>query len=224
MSDSKNYYISPRFDQAWWRLSDEDVSNVAEGEVLGQGGVFMLFYERSDIDLTPLSQVSTETAVNAPSAVLHTPLSLVDDLIKVCGSSPVPSDDATRVPLPDDDSEAELYPDLRKFALMTTDSNLDGVRASRTMVLHASSSSSDASGSAQQPAANGDISLPDAEESQSTNLTSDEDESETDYLPSDVPVSQPIASHSPALMRTAGVSGHCRTSGSRSSLPMVAAT
>ncbi|KAL9119903.1 MAG: hypothetical protein Q9187_003542 [Circinaria calcarea] len=29
----------------WWRLSDDDVSEVSEGNVLAQGGVFMLFYE-----------------------------------------------------------------------------------------------------------------------------------------------------------------------------------
>ena len=33
-------------EEAWWRLSDEDVSPVSEDHVLQQGGVFMLFYER----------------------------------------------------------------------------------------------------------------------------------------------------------------------------------
>jgi ubiquitin carboxyl-terminal hydrolase 1 len=32
----------------WWRLSDEDVSEVSENDVLGQQGVFMLFYEREE--------------------------------------------------------------------------------------------------------------------------------------------------------------------------------
>lgn len=32
----------------WWRLSDEDVSTVSDEDVLQQGGVFMLFYERED--------------------------------------------------------------------------------------------------------------------------------------------------------------------------------
>ncbi|KAI4168418.1 MAG: hypothetical protein LQ343_006427 [Gyalolechia ehrenbergii] len=31
---------------SWWRFSDEDVSPVSEDNVLAQGGVFMLFYER----------------------------------------------------------------------------------------------------------------------------------------------------------------------------------
>lgn len=35
----------------WWRLSDEDVTEVDEDTVLAQGGVFMLFYEQ----VTPLS-------------------------------------------------------------------------------------------------------------------------------------------------------------------------
>ena len=32
--------------ESWWRLSDEDVSQVSENVVLSQGGVFMLFYEQ----------------------------------------------------------------------------------------------------------------------------------------------------------------------------------
>ena len=30
----------------WWRLSDDDVSMIHEDDVMNQGGVFMLFYER----------------------------------------------------------------------------------------------------------------------------------------------------------------------------------
>ena len=33
-------------EEEWWRLSDEDVSPVSEEDILRQGGVFMLFYER----------------------------------------------------------------------------------------------------------------------------------------------------------------------------------
>ncbi|KAF2103877.1 cysteine proteinase, partial [Rhizodiscina lignyota] len=36
--------LEPR--ERWWRLSDEDVSPASEGDVLQQGGVFMLFYEQ----------------------------------------------------------------------------------------------------------------------------------------------------------------------------------
>jgi ubiquitin carboxyl-terminal hydrolase 1 len=35
--------------ESWWRLSDEEVSSVSENTVLQQGGVFMLFYEKSDV-------------------------------------------------------------------------------------------------------------------------------------------------------------------------------
>ncbi|KAK5118905.1 hypothetical protein LTR62_000116 [Meristemomyces frigidus] len=35
--------------EQWWRLSDEDVSVVSEAVALGQGGVFMLFYEREEM-------------------------------------------------------------------------------------------------------------------------------------------------------------------------------
>ncbi|KAK3680302.1 ubiquitin-specific protease ubp1 [Recurvomyces mirabilis] len=35
-----------KVEDQWWRLSDEDVSPVSEDVALGQGGAFMLFYER----------------------------------------------------------------------------------------------------------------------------------------------------------------------------------
>ena len=35
-------------DRRWWRFSDEDVLSVSEDDVLAQGDVFMLFYERID--------------------------------------------------------------------------------------------------------------------------------------------------------------------------------
>ncbi|KAL8872829.1 MAG: hypothetical protein Q9174_001607 [Haloplaca sp. 1 TL-2023] len=37
---------SEESDQSWWRFSDEDVSAASEDDVLAQGDVFMLFYER----------------------------------------------------------------------------------------------------------------------------------------------------------------------------------
>jgi ubiquitin carboxyl-terminal hydrolase 1 len=41
----------------WWRLSDEDVSPVRDEDVLQQGGVFMLFYEREEAPTSaPASQ------------------------------------------------------------------------------------------------------------------------------------------------------------------------
>ncbi|KAK3069448.1 ubiquitin-specific protease ubp1 [Teratosphaeriaceae sp. CCFEE 6253] len=44
--------------EQWWRLSDEDVSAVAEEDVLEQGGVFMLFYEREGLMETPGKAIS----------------------------------------------------------------------------------------------------------------------------------------------------------------------
>lgn len=35
--------------ESWWRLSDEEVSEVSEENVLAQGGVFMLFYEKIEL-------------------------------------------------------------------------------------------------------------------------------------------------------------------------------
>jgi ubiquitin carboxyl-terminal hydrolase 1 len=45
----------------WWRLSDEDVSTVSDEDVLQQGGVFMLFYEREEqaVDLPAAASVTS---------------------------------------------------------------------------------------------------------------------------------------------------------------------
>ncbi len=48
--------------ESWWRLSDEEVSEVDEDIVLSQGGVFMLFYEQSG---SPPTHVGRRSA--APS-------------------------------------------------------------------------------------------------------------------------------------------------------------
>ncbi|OJD31205.1 peptidase c19 ubiquitin carboxyl-terminal hydrolase 2 [Diplodia corticola] len=39
--------------EVWWRLSDEDVSQVSKETVLAQGGVFMLFYEAKELPSPP---------------------------------------------------------------------------------------------------------------------------------------------------------------------------
>ncbi|KAL8966180.1 MAG: hypothetical protein Q9183_003487 [Haloplaca sp. 2 TL-2023] len=45
----------------WWRFSDEDVSPVSEDDVLAQGDVFMLFYERIDDSGPPSSNEPAPT-------------------------------------------------------------------------------------------------------------------------------------------------------------------
>ncbi|KAL9096821.1 MAG: hypothetical protein Q9165_000785 [Trypethelium subeluteriae] len=45
--------------ETWWRLSDEDVSPISEADVLQQGGVFMLFYERKPV-VSPMVVPETE--------------------------------------------------------------------------------------------------------------------------------------------------------------------
>lgn len=49
----------------WWRLSDEDVSTVSDDDVLQQGGVFMLFYEREE---QPTDAPAPTPVVNAAEA------------------------------------------------------------------------------------------------------------------------------------------------------------
>jgi ubiquitin carboxyl-terminal hydrolase 1 len=71
---------------AWWRLSDDDVTQVGEDFVLRQGGVFMLFYERADDVI-----VESKTAAPAP--------------VQESMAADVAAEDAARIPLPAGDDE-----------------------------------------------------------------------------------------------------------------------
>ncbi len=89
-------------ERQWWRLSDDDVSIVSEEEVLEQGGVFMLFYERiqqtgvkeSAVDapaIVGLSEVAEEEAIGPAKAVQSsgssTPTLLADTSTSASSSS-----------------------------------------------------------------------------------------------------------------------------------------
>lgn len=64
----------------WWRLSDEDVSTVSDEDVLQQGGVFMLFYEREEqpVDVQAAAPVCNTAEAQAPDVVATEPSSEQD--------------------------------------------------------------------------------------------------------------------------------------------------
>ncbi|EKD19863.1 uncharacterized protein L3040_002452 [Drepanopeziza brunnea f. sp. 'multigermtubi'] len=51
--------------EQWWRLSDDDVTKVSEDNVLGQGGVFMLFYDCIEPGTTKMPVSDSTRAVEA---------------------------------------------------------------------------------------------------------------------------------------------------------------
>lgn len=61
----RKHRVSPRPDinsaaktnESWWRLSDQEVSEVTEETVLAQGGVFMLFYEKMEQQVSKMLPV-----------------------------------------------------------------------------------------------------------------------------------------------------------------------
>jgi ubiquitin carboxyl-terminal hydrolase 1 len=83
--------------EAWWRLSDEDVTLVSEEYVLRQGGVFMLFYECIDGSETPLQ-----------------PLMQVEEIcVGVAKPAEVDMEEIAQIPLPDDcDKDFESLDEL----------------------------------------------------------------------------------------------------------------
>jgi len=61
----------------WWRLSDEDVSTVTDQDVLQQGGVFMLFYEREEqsedvSDVAPACNIAEAQVPDVTASELST--------------------------------------------------------------------------------------------------------------------------------------------------------
>ncbi|KAI4119617.1 MAG: hypothetical protein LQ345_000522 [Seirophora villosa] len=112
-------------DASWWRFSDEDVSAVSEDNVLAQGGVFMLFYERVNEPLPPSTKANPPNEQITPAitsentdyrgeedrvAVANhnhqTPVSLTEDEAALNNESGVPSDmtDSPKPPLPSADT------------------------------------------------------------------------------------------------------------------------
>ncbi|KAH6724321.1 hypothetical protein BKA61DRAFT_27460 [Leptodontidium sp. MPI-SDFR-AT-0119] len=117
--------------EQWWRLSDDDVTKVSEDNVLGQGGVFMLFYDciepgtirTPEIEIPDAAEVAPEEKV---SAITTSPRKTTDDPI-------LP--DLTMVhgiPLPDTDNEdlsqsddQDSLPPTREESIATSISEYD---------------------------------------------------------------------------------------------------
>jgi ubiquitin carboxyl-terminal hydrolase 1 len=59
----------------WWRLSDEDVSPVPNDDVLQQGGVFMLFYEREEQQVDAPVASPTNNIAEAHAPAIEAPVS-----------------------------------------------------------------------------------------------------------------------------------------------------
>lgn len=88
-------------EDSWWRLSDDDVMKVTEQDVLDQGGVFMLFYDR--VSTTIPSPVESSTPVLEPI----TPS--IEEIQSHAASLPLP----TSTPSSDIDSASDSgYPEV----------------------------------------------------------------------------------------------------------------
>nr|POF21088.1 ubiquitin carboxyl-terminal hydrolase 1 [Quercus suber] len=81
----------------WWRLSDDDVDTVSEDEVLRQGGVFMLFYERDDVVRTFPTNLGSLVEPEALSTAKSYALSIREQ------------EEAAAIPLPQDDDDSEDF-------------------------------------------------------------------------------------------------------------------
>lgn len=87
----------------WWRLSDEDVSAVPDEDVLRQGGVFMLFYERENasavvptVDTQQIQQAAAPAEASVDEAVEEKKPSSVDTSTSTENSKDSVQDDITK--------------------------------------------------------------------------------------------------------------------------------
>ncbi|KAK4539332.1 hypothetical protein LTR36_000763 [Oleoguttula mirabilis] len=81
--------------EKWWRLSDEDVSSVTEGDVLARGDAFMLFYEREDV----------LPKLGAPAQPVAAVTERVPDELHV---REVALEEAAAIPLPAEEADEEV--------------------------------------------------------------------------------------------------------------------
>ncbi|TVY47847.1 Ubiquitin carboxyl-terminal hydrolase [Lachnellula occidentalis] len=89
----------------WWRLSDDDVMKVSEENVLGQGGVFMLFYDQVEPAIPTLPKI--DAVDMAPSVNSTVPASL--EPVSTEGgevAEPQDSQHPTKTTLPNIDDKA----------------------------------------------------------------------------------------------------------------------
>ena len=96
---------------SWWRLSDEEVTQVDEDIVLAQGGVFMLFYEQVATVISPeegLPKVSeqSEEQLSAIAVDKVSGISMTDEAIKI----PASDSDSSKQSVLDEQIATAAYP------------------------------------------------------------------------------------------------------------------
>ena len=96
--------------EQWWRLSDDDVMKVSEENVLGQGGVFMLFFD----SIEPGTSSCSRTVSWEPTAILG-PTDTAELTL------------ATNTPLPDTDDSDISEGDERGSSLATCEESATSV-------------------------------------------------------------------------------------------------
>jgi ubiquitin carboxyl-terminal hydrolase 1 len=110
VSDAKVDENGRRYDQ-WWRLSDDHVMKVSEENVLGQGGVFMIFYDQIEpafyvppVEDTPIEEVASEgvkmgidVSISDSSIPVDIPL---PSSPKAAANAPSPEPEPTDITLP----------------------------------------------------------------------------------------------------------------------------
>ncbi|KAL8938968.1 MAG: hypothetical protein Q9216_003616 [Gyalolechia sp. 2 TL-2023] len=108
--------------ESWWRFSDEDVSPVSEDNVLAQGGVFMLFYER--IDEPPLVPSSSSHPVEEQiTETASEPMCVQDDE----AAATVEGDNQLRAARATAESEAHDQSKADRHIVPSPERQIDGV-------------------------------------------------------------------------------------------------
>jgi ubiquitin carboxyl-terminal hydrolase 1 len=99
-------------EEQWWRLSDDDVMKVSEDNVLGQGGIFMLFYDCVE----PSSPMSSQLPIKEIAFVTENSTEVL-----LAASIPLPEDSDDDLDTSDID-EQNSSPLSREESIATTTS------------------------------------------------------------------------------------------------------
>lgn len=102
----------------WWRLSDDDVIKVDEQNVLGQGGVFMLFYDI--IEPASLVEPNFPVITSAVPGIIHS----VD--IAVAANTPLPTTSDDDLDSSDGDEDGSSIRASRSQSIATSISEFEG--------------------------------------------------------------------------------------------------
>lgn len=120
----------------WWRLSDDEVAEVDEENVLSQGGVFLLFYEK--VEHVP-QDITAEDTPASVQATAPTELTIEEDIDKSSDLVSMSAPTADPILAEQEEGMAQIQPTTTKPEDQSVSSSLEGRAAGSNLYDHQNS-------------------------------------------------------------------------------------